>query len=359
MVGTGILAALTMLLGAVCTSRITRAARARNRRTRAAPDQDYAAMLAALSANSERHRFDPLTDLDWDAPEYAVCPQDPRWVLCDGPLARTAWYRRQPLTTQIAIGMWHQANIAKIALQFESMLIRGLVQYASRVPNGSPEHRYCLRETIEECHHVLMFQELVNRIGQDVPGMPRWMRRLSPVLPLYAGPFPNAFFFGVLAGEVPVDVIQTKALRTAGSAHPLVRAIMAVHVAEEARHICFADARLRQRVPHARWVNRVWMSIYVPVLMRVFARPIVLPPRAFFRHFGVPRSVRRQLRAGSAESRQELRDTFADIRMLCDDLGLMTTAGRLMWRVCGIGGPPSRYRGEPRRAQQATRITGN
>ncbi|MDD7814337.1 diiron oxygenase [Mycobacterium sp. CSUR Q5927] len=332
---------------------------ARYRRTMdVSDDPQYTATLQNLSQSSVRRRFDPFTDIDWDAPENAITADDPRWVLTDDPLGRTDWYRSQPLDKQIAIGMWRQANIAKVTLQFESMLIRGLVQYASRVPNGSPEHRYCMHESVEECNHVLMFQELVNRIGFDVPGMQWWMRWLSPLMPLYAGPFPNVFFFGVLAGEVPVDVIQTNALREAGSGHPVVEKVMAIHIAEEARHISFADAYLRKRVPKVWRINRLWMSVYVPFVMRLLAKPMVVPPRSFFRQFEVPRSVRKQLRSGSPESQQALRDTFADIRMLCDDIGLMTLAGRLMWRICKIDGAPSRYRGEPQRAQVAVQVTG-
>lgn len=362
MLGMSVEMLVGVLLGAIFTAglALTITSRASRRQLGAAAssdDADYAALLANLSASSLRHRFDPFADVAWDAAEHAVTPDDPRWVLTEGPLARTSWYCRQPLDRQIAMGMWHQANTAKIAMQFESMLIRGLVQYASRMPNDSPEHRYCMHETIEECNHVLMFQELVNRIGFNVPGMPNWMRWLSPLMPLYAGPFPNVFFFGVLAGEVPIDVIQTRALRNPGSTHPLVATIMAIHVAEEARHISFADAYLRRRVPNTRWINRVWMSFYVPVVMRVLAQPIVVPPRRFCRQFQVPRAVRKQLRAGTPESRQELRNTFADIRMLCHDIGLMTATGKTMWRLCNIGGPPSRYRSEPRRTAVPTSTT--
>ncbi|OBI04071.1 hypothetical protein A5715_06245 [Mycolicibacter heraklionensis] len=335
-------------------------ANARTRRvTTVANDPGYVSTLVTLAENSVRHRFDMLTDIDWDAPENAIRPDDSRWVLTDGPLAGTSWYSRQRREAQIAMGMWQQAHTAKIALQFESMLIRGLVQYAVRVSDGSPEHRYCMHETIDECNHVLMFQELVNRIGMDVPGMTGWMRWLSPLLPLYAGPFPNVFFFGVLAGEVPIDVIQTNALRVPDSGHPLVKKIMAIHVAEEARHISFADAYLRRHVPTVSRVNRFWMSLYVPVVMRLLAQPVMGLPRRFLRQFNVPRSLRKQLLAGSPESRQALQDTFADIRMLCEDLGLMTGAGRLAWRLCRISGAPSRYRREPRRGHLPVQITDN
>ena len=44
-----------------------------------------------------------------------------------------------------------------------------------------------------------------------------------------------------------------------------------------------------------------------------------------------------------------LRDMFGDVRMLCHDTGLMNPLAKLMWRICRIGGEPSRYRSEPQR----------
>nr|MDT0523571.1 diiron oxygenase [Streptomyces sp. DSM 41633] len=52
---------------------------------------------------------------------------------------------------------------------------------------------------------------------------------------------------------------------------------------------------------------------------------------------------------GSPESRKMLRDMFGDVRMLCQDTGLMNPIAKLIWRICKIDGPPSRYRSEPQR----------
>jgi len=320
-------------------------------------DAGYAATLATLSEASVRRHFNPYTDIDWEANEFAVTQHDPRWVLsATDPFGSHRWYRGQPLEKQIAIGMWRQANLAKVCAHFESILIRGLMQYAFWAPNGSPEYRYCLHEAIEECNHILMFQEMVNRIGVDVPGMRRWLRWLSPLAPLAAGPLPNTFFFGVLAGEVPFDHIQTKVLREDTSVHPIVRKVVAIHLAEEARHISFAHEYLRKRVPQLLWGSRLWLSLYVPVVMRVLGQAMVVPPRSFFTEFGIPRSVRRHLNFSAPDSRQAMRDMFADIRMLCHELGLMNPLALLVWRLCRIDGRPSRHRSEPQRMHQPTSV---
>jgi P-aminobenzoate N-oxygenase AurF len=313
-------------------------------------DTEYTDMLATLSEGSVRRNFNPYTDIDWDSPEFAVIDNDERWILpATDPLGRHPWYKAQSVERQIEIGMWRQANVAKVGLHFESILIRGLMEYAFWTPNGSSEYRYCLHEAVEECNHTLMFQEMVNRIGADVPGMPRLLKWVQPLIPLVAGPLPIPFWFGILAGEEPIDHTQKNVLREGKMLHPIMERVMAIHVAEEARHISFAHEYLRKRIPHLSRRKRFWLSIYVPLIMRVLCSAIIVPPRAFWNEFDIPRLVRKEVFFKSPESRQMLRDMFGDVRMLCRDTGLINPIAKLMWRICKIDGRPSRYRSEPQR----------
>ncbi|MDY6871231.1 MAG: diiron oxygenase [Actinomycetota bacterium] len=320
-------------------------------------DKEYVDTLTTLSEGSVRRNFNPYTDIDWDSPEFAVIDNDERWILPGtDPLGGHPWYRSQPVERQIEIGRWRQANVAKVGLQFEIILIRGLTGYAFWVPNGSPEYRYCMHESVEECNHTMMFQEMVNRIGADVPGMPRLLRWLSPFIPLVAGPLPIPFFFGVLAGEEPIDHTQKNVLREGGEGralHPIMERVMAIHVAEEARHISFAHEYLRKRLPRLSRLQRFLLSLYVPVVMRVLCQAIIVPPKSFWREFDIPKSVKKELFFRAPESRQFLRDMFGDVRMLCHDTGLMNPLAKLMWRICRIDGRPSRYRSEPHRQHVA------
>lgn len=138
----------------------TRIVRRWRRNMDAADDAEYVEMLATLSEGSVRRNFNPYTDIDWESPEFAVTDNDPRWILpATDPLGRHPWYQAQSRERQIEIGMWRQANVAKVGLHFESILIRGLMNYTFWMPNGSPEYRYCLHESVEECNHTMMFQE--------------------------------------------------------------------------------------------------------------------------------------------------------------------------------------------------------
>ncbi|MBM7367333.1 AurF N-oxygenase family protein [Gordonia hydrophobica] len=314
-----------------------------------AVETDYEQVLDDLSSASVSRNFDPYLDIDWDAPHMAVVPDDPRWILSStvDPIGRHPWYQALPEEKQIKIGMWRQANVAKVGLQFESILIRGLMQYADRLPNGDKRFRYTTHEAKEECNHTLMFQELVNRIGMETKGMRPWLRRLSPIIPLFSTLTPTVFFFGVLAGEEPIDHIQKDFLRASEDMHPAMSAVMQLHVAEEARHISFAHNHLRTTVPPKGRFAKFLLSIAMPIVMRVLCGAIVVPPKEFEREFDVPREVLNEIFWDSPQSAAFLAGVFGDVRMLAEQCGLMNPVARRVWRALGIDGRASRYRSEP------------
>ncbi|QWC85292.1 diiron oxygenase [Nocardioidaceae bacterium] len=304
--------------------------------------------LATLSQGSVDMHFDAFKDIAWDDPSYAVDPTDPRWILpAADPLGGSDWYRSLSRERQIEIGLYRQANIVKVGLQFEQILISGLMNYAFTRPNGSPEFRYATHEATEECHHTQMFQEFVNRTGLPVQGGSPWFRGSGPFLSLAARYLPFGFFFGVLAGEEPIDHMQKQMLRQGEMQHPLLRRIMQIHIAEEARHIGFAHEYLSYRAPLLNRPQRALLSIMIPVVMRVLCDEILVPNKQMRRDLGIPKKVVKDLYWKSPEGEKFLRDLFGDVRMLTEETGLMNRAARRVWRALGIDGPASRFRSEP------------
>ncbi|WP_067569807.1 AurF N-oxygenase family protein [Nocardia acidivorans] len=313
--------------------------------------QRYAEKLLLLSQGSVDRHFDPFTDIDWDHPDFAVDPSDGRWILpkAGDIFARHPWYQALPRARKIEIGLWRQANIAKVGLQFETLLIGGMVQHTFKLANGDPEFRYCTHEVIEECNHTLMFQEMVNRIGRDVPGMGPILKKLTYVVPLAAATFPNLFFIAVLSGEEPIDHIQKSILRAGEQVHPIMRGVMAIHIAEEARHISFAHEFLEHHVPQVNPLNKFVLSLAFPIVMWIGGRAIIIPPRAFFREFDIPDRVRKDVFFGLPDSKETFAGYYADVRTLAKRIGLMNPIAKTVWKVLGIDGPTARYRSEPQR----------
>ena len=179
----------------------------------------------------------------------------------------------------------------KAGLQFESMLKRGLLEYAFQLPDHSPEFRYAYHEVIEEAQHSLMFQEFVNRTGLDVPGL-TWdlkfgARRVIGI----ARRFPALFFVFVLGGEDPIDHVQRTALRSERELHPLLERIMRIHVTEEARHLSFARQYLRTNVPTLSRRRRHAIAIEAPLILAQMASVMMRPPRSSVREYDIPKDV--------------------------------------------------------------------
>lgn len=311
--------------------------------------EEYADVLHGLSEASTARHFDAFLDIEWDSADFQIDKADARWVLPANvdPLGAHPWYLAQPLERQIEIGLWRQANILKVGLQFENILIRGIMQYVFSLENGSPEFRYLTHEATEECHHTQMFQQTVNRIGADVPGMPWVMRRLAGLLPWAGASLPVGFFIGVLAGEEPIDHMQKNILRAGNDLPPVLQRVMQIHVAEEARHISFAHQYLRRHIPALKMPERFVVSLLFPVIMRLLCDVIMVPPKEFRAEFAIPKSVMKEIYWDAPESRERLRDLFGDARMLAEQSGAMNPFSRAMWKLCRIDGRPSRYRSEP------------
>jgi hypothetical protein len=299
-------------------------------------EETYPELVARLSRQSVTKHFDAYADIDWDSDEFRIDPEDPRWELSaeDG-LGSTAWYRAQPQGVRARIGLHMIATFMKIGVQFESVLKRGLLDFAATLPSGAPEFRYVYHEVIEEAQHSLMFQEFVNRTGFDIPGLPPLMRFGTRQVIRFARTFPELFFVFVLGGEDPIDHVQREMLRSERPIHPLLRRIMQIHVTEEARHLCFARHYLRQRVPRLGPVRRQILGLRAPIILAVMAQLMMRPSRQIIRTYGIPGPVVAEAYTTNPRHRAETIQAIAKVRQLCRDLGM---ARPWLWKRLGIWG---------------------
>ncbi|UDY22191.1 AurF N-oxygenase family protein [Nocardioides sp. Kera G14] len=307
--------------------------------------QEYLETLRTLSQASVDQHFDAFKDIDWEA--LSLEPHDERWILTDADeIGHHPWYKTLPKQRQIEIGMYRWAQVAKVGLQFEQLLIGGVVNHLMWAKNGNPEFRYATHEITEECHHTQMFQEFVNRVNPDVSGAPTLFKMLVPLLASAGAWFPEAFFVGILAGEEPIDHLQKGAMRAGGS-HPMANRIMQIHIAEEARHIGFAHQYLEQHIPELDPVRKQVLAALFPIIMGLLCDVIMVPSRRARHDMGIPDEVAKEIWWDSAESSKLRRDMFSDVRMLADELGLRHAVTKPLWRLMGIDGKPARFRGEP------------
>jgi hypothetical protein len=302
----------------------------------ASPRKAYAARITQLSEKSVAKHFDAYDDIAWNDPRFQIYLDDPRFEkTCDDVLGRTDWYRSQPAAVRARIGLHHVAAQMKIGIDFEAVLARGLLEFTSTLPNGSPEFRYAYHEIIEEGQHSLMFQEFVNRSGLPVKGLDGLVGFTSRFVPGFGRSFPELFFLFVLGGETPIDHVQRTAL-TQPDLHPLLRRVMQIHVTEEARHICFAKAYLHEHVPRLGALRRFQLAMRAPIILSQMARQMLAPPAALVRTYGIPNSVVREAYIDNPEHHAQVVTGLEPIRSLCEELGLIAGLPGALWRALGL-----------------------
>jgi hypothetical protein len=302
----------------------------------------YQSLIARLSHQSVVKHFDAYADVAWDDPEMRIDPEDPRWEMdAEGGLGATEWYRSQPQQVRARIGLQGIVSAMKTGLQFESILKRGLLEYAATLPNGASEFRYAYHEVIEEAHHSLMFQEFVNRSVMDVPGMSKFMQFGARGVVKLGRRFPALFFLFVLGGEDPIDFVQRQELRSEKEIHPLLERIMRIHITEEARHLSFARHYLKRNVPDLSWVRRRMLAFRVPFILGTMAGMMLRPSKSMIREYGIPKAVIKEAFDDNPEARQFVRDSIRKVRNLCVELGIVTPASKLLWKAFGIWDEPA------------------
>jgi hypothetical protein len=311
-------------------------------------DAEYFETLATLSEGSVHVHFDPYEDIDWTIPTDL---NDPRWVLDpeNDQLGAHPWYKTQPLERQIEIGRVRFMNCIRTGAMFETLLVRSMMTYVTQLDNFDPQFRYCLHEMTEECNHIQMFQQLVNTIGEDVQGPHKHFSRLLSFTAFWMGHFPTLFMVTILAGEEPIDHYQKAVIRADGDAPELVQRAVQIHIAEEARHISFADAWLRLNLPRTNAAKRFGLSLWLPLVMKIGATEIIVPPYQEMARVGVPKSVYIEAFLTGKKANQLMASYFNDMRRMATETGLINPASKWLWKKLGIWGTASRYRGEPDR----------
>lgn len=282
--------------------------------------KSYRESVEQLSQSSLRKYYRAFHDIAWDAPENQLDRRDPRLALRpDSPLGASAWYRALAPELRAELGIEMACQVVKFGIGFESVLSRGLLEFAGTLENGRVEHRYALHEAIEECQHSLMFQELINRSGCDPQPVGRLNAFIDRRVVRSAATFPELFFCLVLSGELFIDADNRAHLRTV--AHPLLRRVLQIHVTEEARHVRFAELFLRERVPQLSAGKLRFLCWALPIALRDAQRMMLIPTPRLVQRFTIPAEVLRSCYGRGSAHRAQVEAIAAPVFALLGSKG--------------------------------------
>jgi P-aminobenzoate N-oxygenase AurF len=304
-------------------------------------DAQYSKQVRKLSEASVHKHWEAYVDISWDDADLQVSLDDPRWrLVADDPLGSHPWYLAQPSKVQSRIALTRLASNMRVGVQFENLLSRALLTLAVKQPNGADTFRYAYHEVIEEGHHTLMFQEVINRSHLPIRGASRlnwYLMKLGQMIGTHVRP--EALFFGVLGGEEPIDYFQRKALRHPETLHPLLEKIFRIHISEEARHVSFAQTYLRHCVPRLGTLRRRWLAFTTPLVTAYLAHQMMDPTKDLEKRCGVPHHVIVEAYYKNPVWQAELAESVRKIRDLAVELGIAGPLARRIWKRLGIWAP--------------------
>jgi hypothetical protein len=275
-----------------------------------------------LSKASVRRNLNPYLVIEWDSPEKLIDRLDAKWNLVPGdPLAATEWYKGLPSSKKSAIGLSAVCSFMEQGVSFENHLQQGLLQFVRHLDPKSSCARYIYHEIIEESQHSLMFREFNRRAGVQVTTV----KETTTVVEL-ATTFPPLFFACVLAGEQAIDYWQ-KWLLSAKRWPAIMEQVCRLHIQEEARHLSFASAYLRDVVPKLPEALRSELAFKAPILVRQIAQIMLLPYEITE---VVPGEVVYECKTSDI-FKSHLKESIRRIYQIFEDLGLIDGRTEKLW----------------------------
>lgn len=279
---------------------------------------------ARLLNGSVKKSYEPVVDIDWDAPldpDKFYLP--PKVVSLYGTPMWDAMTREQ----QIELSRQEFVNTLSAGIWFENMLNQSLLRHIlHRDPTANATH-YALTELGDETRHMVMFGKAIERVGARPVQPRRYQRWVINSLPLA---FRGAFMWvAALIGEEIFDSLQRQMMDDP-ALQPMVQRLMRIHVTEEARHIQFARDGVRKRIGEMPWVSRFWVA-NINGLGGVFFRYLFTNPVPYNR-VGLDGREARRVARNNPNYYEVQRIGFAPLAAFLQDVGLMGPIARRLWK---------------------------
>jgi hypothetical protein len=122
------------------------------------------------------------------------------------------------------------------------------------------EHKFLLRELIEECRHQEMFTRAIEKLNVKAI-TPGFWHRFFGNFTVKLMPH-DAVFMSCLAVELMAEIYAAH-YRKADNVYIVLKKVSQLHHIEEARHILFTEELLKDYTMKAGFVKRTWYSTLV------------------------------------------------------------------------------------------------
>ncbi|WP_306366886.1 diiron oxygenase [Nocardiopsis sp. CC223A] len=283
-----------------------------------------------LLRGSAKASFDPLVEIDWDAPVdpdmWAIRPE--RISIYGTPLWDSLSEEKRKELSRLEV-----ASVATIGIWFETILMQMLVRHAYRNDPTTLHVQYAYTEIADECRHTVMFAKMVEKLGWQTHRLDPVAYHLGRVFKAIAhGPL---IFAGALFVEEVLDQLQREAIPDE-QILPLVRSVARIHVTEEARHMRYAREEFQRDWAGRGALNKAYSKIVLGLVTYYSATRLINPK--VYEQVGL--DPREAYRAAHTNPHWTDTKTWAARKVVgtLDTAGAITGLGRYFWRKAGLLG---------------------
>jgi hypothetical protein len=277
-----------------------------------------------LLKGSAKKSYDPILDIDWDAPlEPDKFYLPPKLISLYG----TSLWDQMTRAQRIELSRQELVNALSVGIWFENVLNQALLRdLVCKNPTARAVH-YALTEVGDETRHMVMFGKAIERVGAETMS-PRLCHRviISVISMLLRGPM---LLVAALIGEEIFQSLQRQMMNDP-ELQRVIQRVMQIHVAEEARHIRFARDDLHRRVTRMGRFNN-WLLSNLNGLGGLFFGHLSTDP-LIYRRARLDARDARSAAMRNPHLREVRKSAFAPLAAFLIEEGLMGPVARRCWQ---------------------------
>lgn len=288
------------------------------------PISDREETAQRLLASSARKSYDPVIEVDWEAP----IPDDkfgmtPEWSTLYG----TALWDELTDDQRIELTKHEAASVSSVGLWFEILLMQMLLRDVYDRNKHSRHVQFALTEVADECRHSVMFARAGERLGMPGYGPARYIHQLGR---LWGRFFRGAnAYAAVMAAEEILDMMQRDFMRDE-RVQPVTRAVSRIHVLEEARHIRFAREEVARRITGASRARLAFERFNTALVVFFVVKSMIHPD--VYANAGIDGERAQREAASNTHYQDKVRKSGAKLMTFLDSVGLVGGPSKILYK---------------------------
>ena len=293
--------------------------------TRTAPPvSDREETARRLLASSARKSYDPMVEVDWNAPlptdKFGLTPE---WSTLYG----TALWAEMTDEQKIALTKHEAARVSSVGLWFEILLMQMLLRDVYGRDKHSRHVQFALTEVADECRHSVMFARAGEKFGMPDYGPITFIHRAGR---LWGGLFRGAnAYASVMAAEEILDMMQRDFMKDE-RVQPITRTVSKIHVLEEARHIRFAREEVTRRLQGASRARRAFERVSTAATVYFVMKSMIHPD--VYVNAGLDKERALEVARTNKHPHDKIRTSGSKLMSFLDSVGLVGGPSKVLYK---------------------------